>query len=180
MPAVVALLRGVNVGGRNKLSMNDLRRIAADCGFEQVRTYIQSGNIVFDTSEVDMRALAQRLRQQIGKDAGLAPEVTLRTRAELVQAIADSPFPQRGLDANFCHIVFLLDGDEPPSLAGLDVAAYAPDEAVLVGRELHLYLPDGMGRSKLAADVGRRRQLAGTARNWRTVTTLLAMADEVA
>jgi uncharacterized protein (DUF1697 family) len=182
MPAAVALLRGINVGGRAKLPMADLRRMAQTCGFEQVRTYIQSGNMVFVTAETDMGKVAELLQRRIAEETGMHGEVAVRTRDELDRCIADNPFLQSGVDAAHCHVVFLLDGVEKEAGAAfgkLDLPSYAPDEAELAGREVYMHMPNGLGRSKLAADLGRARGLAGTARNWRTVTKLSSMLGEL-
>jgi uncharacterized protein (DUF1697 family) len=169
----VALLRAVNVAGSGRLAMADLRRIAVRCGFAEPRTYIQSGNLVFraagDPGRV-RRALADGLRE----DAGLDTAIVLRTRQQIQAVVARNPFPDA--DPRHLHVTFLLD---PPG-AGLDpdtLGRYAPESAILDG-ELYLHLPDGMGRSRLAADLARRPALAGTSRGWRTVTALAELARE--
>ena len=105
--------------------------------------------------------------------------MVVRTRSQLAKVVRDSPFLARGEDEAHLHVVF-TDGPAAAAVAALDLAAYAPEEAIAVGKELHLLLPNGVGRSKLAADLGRQKGTVGTTRNWRTVTTLLAMADEAA
>jgi uncharacterized protein (DUF1697 family) len=175
---LVALLRGINVGGRGKLPMADLRAIAEDLGYQDVATYIQSGNLVLSTS-TSASTVARDLAAAIAAGTSVAPAVLVRTRSQLAKVVRESPFLARGEDEAHLHVVF-TDGPAAPAAARLDLAAYAPEEAIARGKELHLLLPNGIGRSKLAADLARQKGPVGTTRSWRTVTTLLAMADEAA
>lgn len=181
MPRVVVmvvLLRGVNVGGKNRLAMAELRQIATGCGYEGARTYIQSGNLVLVAPEgATTEAVAEDLRAAIDSGTSVAPDVVVRTRDELAAVVSDTPFEDG--DPGCRHVVFLA-GTADASLAGVDLEPYAPEEAVALGRQLHLFLPWGVGRSPLATDLTRRMGRAGTMRNWRTVTKLLAMAEELA
>ncbi len=174
---MVALLRGINVGGKNRLPMATLREIAHGCGYDDVRTYIQSGNLVLRSTESPQR-VSERLRAAITDATGLTPAVMIRTRAEMQTVVDGNPYLARSDDPTHHHVVFGDHGLED-ALTEFDPDRYAPESATAVGRDVYLFLPDGMGRSKLAVDVGRRKSLEGTARNWRTVTTLLAMCDEL-
>jgi uncharacterized protein (DUF1697 family) len=179
MAVMVALLRGINVGGRGTLPMRELRDIVVGCGYEDVSTYIQSGNVVLTSSERDPDRVARKIRAAIAGATDVDPQVVVVTRTELAGVVAKSPLLARGLDAAHLHVVFL----ETPAKAALrlvDLERYAPETAAATGRQLHLFLPGGLGRSKLAADLARRMGANGTTRNWRTVTKLLAMADELA
>ena len=179
MDALIALIRGINVGGRTKLAMADLRKAAETCGLEDVSTYIQSGNLVArDPMRRSAAAVADALRSAIASSGGIDPTVMVRTRRQLAATVDRSPFLARGADPALLHVVF-LDGKGATALRGFDVARYSPEEAVAVGSEIHLLLPGGVGRSKLAADLTRHSAGNGTMRNWRTVTKLLAMAEEV-
>jgi uncharacterized protein (DUF1697 family) len=175
---MVALLRGVNVGGRGKLPMADLRAIAEDLGYGEVATYIQSGNLVLTTS-ASAATVARDLAAAIAAGTSVAPAVVVRTRSQLAKVVRDSPFLARGEDEGHLHVTF-TDGPASAAVAGLDLAPYAPEEATAIGKELHLFLPNGLGRSKLAADLSRQKGTVGTTRSWRTVTKLLAMADDAA
>lgn len=175
---MVVLLRGVNVGGKGKLPMADLRAVATELGYGDVVTYIQSGNLVLSTSD-SSAAVAQDLAQAIAASSSVAPAVVVRTRPQLAKVVAANPYLQRGGNPAHLHVVF-TEGPAQPALATRDLAAYRPEEATAIGKELYLLLPNGVGRSKLAADLGRQKAALGTMRNWRTVTTLLAMADEAA
>lgn len=178
MTVMVVLVRGINVGGRSKLAMADLRAVAEGCGFEQVRTYIQSGNLVCTTSQRSSKAVAEQLQAALAASTELQPAVMARTRDELAAAIEDNPFLRRGEDPAHLHVTFLGTG-ETASLGAVDVAAYAPEEAAVVGAQLYLFLPNGLGRSKLAVDLAKLKGPPGTTRNWRTTTKMLALADEL-
>ncbi len=174
--AMVALLRGINVGGHGKLPMADLREIVAGCGYTDVRTYIQSGNVVFASPRGDSAAVARTLRDAVAAGSDVTPEVVVRSRDELAGVIDRNPFLARGEDPGALHVVF-LGGSGRVSLGIDDPARYAPDEVIVDGHEVFLFMPNGLGRSKLAADVDRRLKPSGTTRNWRTVTKLAEMAD---
>jgi len=178
MTLMVALLRGVNVGGHGTLPMADLRAIATDLGYGDVATYIQSGNLVLSSSTA-AATVARELADAIAAATSVSPAVMVRTRRQLAKVVHDSPLLARGEDAAHLHVLF-TDGPATAAVAGLELDRYAPEEAIPVGKELHLLLPGGVGRSRLAIDLGRRKGAAGTMRSWRTVTTLLAMVDEAA
>ncbi len=174
MPVVVALLRGVNVGGKGRLAMADLKQAVEGAGHEDVRTYIQSGNVVLRSSETSTSTLAAGLRRSIAAATGLDTDIFVRTLDELAAVVDANPFP----GSSDVHVVFTAE-DPGPSLAGLDLAPYAPEEAVAIGPHVYLHLPGGIGRSRLAADLARRAGPAGTTRGWRTVVALLDLARQV-
>jgi uncharacterized protein (DUF1697 family) len=176
---IVAFLRAVNVGSGRKLPMADLREVAAGCGIDDARTYIQSGNLVGRTKARSTKTVARALEQAIAELGGVAPDVAVRTRAELAEVVSRSPFLARGEDPAHLHVLFMM-GEGKATVGLADTDAYLPEEVIAVGRELHVLLPDGVGRSKLAVVLGKPKGPRGTLRNWRTVTALLAMADELA
>lgn len=174
MARYVVLLRGINVGGQGKLPMAQLRALCADAGGGHVATYIQSGNAVL-TSEAAPEVLAAELGARIEAAAGFAPEVLVRTVDELEAVIAGNPFPEEA-DPTKLVVAFLRTPPAPGAFDAVDLAAFAPEEAVLGDRHLYLHLPDGQGRAKLPIALGRAGGVAATARNWRTVTVLAEMA----
>jgi len=175
----VALLRAVNVGGRGTLSMAAVRSAVEGLSHTGVRTYLQSGNVVFAAKgRAGEDALSRALGDAIEQATGRRPDVLLRRASDMAAVVAANPFVARGADPAHLHVVFLPRPDAT-ALDGVDLARYAPEEAELRGRELYLLLPGGIGRSKLAADLARRDPGAGTTRNWRTVTALAAMAGEI-
>ena len=169
MARYVALLRGVNVGGRS-LPMAELARVVEGLGHRDVRTDIQSGNVVFGaTGKVDVPALERAIGERFSLDVGVA----LRSAAELRRVIDRNPFPDA--EVTKLHVGFLLAKPPAGTTRALDGAPYAPEEFVLQGSEVYLHLPNGMGRAKLPVYLGRRLPVAATYRNWRTVTTLAEM-----
>ena len=126
MTAYAALLRGVNVGGNNKLAMETLRTISSGCGFGDVATYIQSGNVVF-TSRLGAAKVATALQDAILAETGIDARVVVRTAAELAAVASDNPFLARGVDEKLVHVSFLYP-ESTPTLAAVDAQVYAPDE----------------------------------------------------
>ncbi len=186
MPSYVALLRGINVGGRNRVAMADLRLVAESLGHTQVSTYIQSGNLIFTSPEASVSTLADALEREIARALPVRPAVVVLSRADLAQVIADNPFPGE-TDPRYLHAVFRRTEMTPDAIAAIAAARESAqakgsrDEAIVVGRTLFLSTPDGLGRSELAARLARSSgQAAGTTRNWATVTRLLSMLDAAA
>jgi uncharacterized protein (DUF1697 family) len=187
VPTHVALLRGINVGGHNRVAMADLRRVVASLGHTDVATYIQSGNVVLSTDETDTAALARAIERAIADALGVRPRVVVLSRDELARSVDDNPYPDEP-NPKLVHAIFLSE-DPGPDLVERVAAAQRQaarnggrDTAELVGRTLFLHTPDGYGRSELAAlltrgDSGNSAGATGTARNWATVTKLLAMCD---
>jgi uncharacterized protein (DUF1697 family) len=183
VPTHVALLRGINVGGRNKVAMAELRALMTELGHADVATYIQSGNAVFTSTQADTAKLADQLEQAIADRLNVPCGVVVISRDELQQVIEDNPFPAED-NPKAVHAVFRraeLTGEEQAKVAQATERARAKgcqDEAVIVGRTMFLHTPDGLGRSELSAQLARTAaSKTGTARNWATVHKLRAMLD---
>jgi uncharacterized protein (DUF1697 family) len=183
MTRYAALLRGINLGGRNKVAMADLRQLAAALGHAEVATYIQSGNLVFSSDDEDAIALADALEAEIARSLGVRSAVVVLSREALAQVIADNPFPQES-DPRALHAVFHrepISAERIAAVAAAEEKARAKgcrDQAAVVGATLFMRTPDGLGRSELAAQLARSvTKTEGTARNWATVNRLLAMLD---
>jgi uncharacterized protein (DUF1697 family) len=170
VPTVVGLLRGVNVGGRT-LPMAELREVVDSLGFDDVRTYIQSGNVLFSAPRSPKPAV---LEEAIERRFGLAVDVMLRSAAELRRVIERNPFPDA--ERSRLHVGFMAKKPPPKDVAALDEDAFVPERFAVVGAELYLHLPGGMGRSKLPDYVLRRLKVPTTLRNWNTVTKLAELA----
>jgi uncharacterized protein (DUF1697 family) len=181
MPVIVSLLRGVNLGGHRKVKMEDLRALYESLGFTDVRTYINSGNVLFRTGGRDLLRLGRRIEDTIESACSFRSDVVLRTPADLRQVIAVNPFAARpGLDASRLAIHFLAA--DPGAAARRQVLALetAPEELHIDGRELYIYYTNGMARPKLSlALVEKTLQTCGTSRNWNTVRKLLEMAENM-
>ncbi len=180
MTAIICLLRGVNVGGHNMIKMDALRALCESLGHCSVQTYVQSGNVVFQTSERDPIKIGAKIEAAIEKKLGFRPDVILRTAAEMSEVIARSPFAKRkGIEPNKLIVTFLAD--EPSAEVKAAVLGLKPDpeEIQMRERELYIYFPEGSGRSKLVPVLSRVLKNKGTARNWNTVVKLLEMAEKV-
>lgn len=175
MPSYVALLRGINVGGRHVVRMAELRSLLEGIGLQDVRTYIQSGNVVFRSDASDRTELARRIAQTVEAAHGFAPDVMVRTVAELASALHASPYPDT--DPKRVHLWFLAEAPADPDLASLDAVATPSERFACIGDVFHLHAPEGIGRSKLADRVERALGVPATARNARTVGAILALAD---
>jgi uncharacterized protein (DUF1697 family) len=174
--AYVAMLRGINVGGKNKLPMADLRAACEELGLVGARTYIQSGNIVFDSAK-KADALAVALEDHLRAHFGLAVPITIRTRQELAKVIDRNPFVKKGRPVEELHVSFLSAAPGKAELARLAERRADPDEFAADGTHLYLWCPGGYGNSSLGNPVVERAlKVSSTTRNWRTVTTLAAMA----
>ena len=179
MNTIIALLRGINVGGHNKLPMKDLKTVLAKLGLTDVQTYIQSGNVVFQNGRTDLPALAQEMSAAIGKSHGFAPQIMLLSLAELVTAVSRNPFPATDEQHKTLHFYFLESAPPNPDLASLEALKSATEQFTLIDSVFYLHAPDGIGRSKLAVKVERALGVPATARNWRTVNKLLEMGTAV-
>jgi uncharacterized protein (DUF1697 family) len=177
MKTYVALLRGINLGARNKVPMPELKSALESLGFEDVVTYIQSGNVVFRSSSGGAKEIAARIEQRIEEVFGLSIAVVLRTPAELKSIAQSNPFLRRETDLTKLHAVFLKSRPSAKAIAQLDPERSTPDEFSVRGHEIYLHLPNGFGRSKLTLDYFERRLgVDATARNWKTVVKLLELA----
>ncbi len=179
MTRYVALLRGVNVGGRTKVGMADVRHIFAELGHSDVQTYLQSGNVIFTAAVERSSNLAQDIEQRMAQEVGVTTTVLLRTESDLAEVVAANPLLDRESDFAKLHVTFLADAPEPERAARLETPAGQPDQLTLVGREVYLHCPNGYGKTKLHNTyIEKRLGVAATTRNWKTVTNLRDLASE--
>lgn len=171
----IGLLRGINVGGHHKLPMRDLVRTMEGVGCADVRTYIQSGNVVF-AHEGDADEIAERVGTAIEAGHGFRPALLLLSAAELAALIAANPFPEAAAAPRTLHCWILPAPPPSPDLAMLAGLQARTERMALEGRVFYLHAPDGIGRSRLAAQVERALGMPATARNWRTVTAVAELA----
>jgi len=187
MATHIALLRGINVGGRNKVAMAELRDVVAGLGHTGVSTYIQSGNVVFTSDEADTEALGKALAEAIAARLGVTPSVIVLSCEELAGVVRDNPYAGEP-NPKLIHAVFFRGPVPPGSAEAIEAGQQRAaergsgrDSARIVGTTLYLHTPDGFGRSELALYLLSRSAspcAAGTARNWATVTKLLALCDD--
>lgn len=175
MTTWIVLLRGVNVGGRHKLPMAALRVLLAEVGFQNVRTYIQSGNVVLDSQHGDRDSVARSVRDAIEGRFGFAPHTFVLDADTLDAAIAANPFAQGGQDPKAVHFFFLAEPDPTADLDGLRELATQGEEFALTERVLYLHTPNGFGRSRLVERLPRYVHTDTTARNLRSVRAIRAL-----
>ncbi len=173
----IALLRGINVGGRNKLPMKSLVAIFQRAGCAEVRTYIQSGNVVYKAPKEVAAGVPSAVSGAIEKTLSLKVPVVTRTAAELSRIVASNPFMTTGVDTKALHIAFLSETPAEARLAGLDPDRSPPDTFRLQGREIYLFCPNGLARTRLTNDYfDKTLSLTSTIRNWNTVQRLQVMS----
>ena len=176
MTTYIALFRGINVGGKNLISMKALTEILETRGYVDVRTYIQSGNVLFKNYHSKVENFSQEVGKAIKSSYGFESDIMILDVKELKKAINANPFPT---DHPKClHLYFLAKTPKQPDFEGLNRIKSESEKFELIGKVFYLYAPDGVGRSKLAAGVERLVGVRATARNWNTITVLLEMASE--
>jgi uncharacterized protein (DUF1697 family) len=180
LAAFVALLRGINVGANKRMKMDALRQSFAGIGLNGAKTYLQSGNVIFPADGVDEAELAPRIEAAIEKSFGFHSHVILRGTAEMRRTVASNPFGERGnLDAAKLAVIFLRTPPSPAQRNTLLKIEPATEEIHVLHSELYIYYPDGMGKSKLTGGaIEKALGNIGTARNWRSVTNILALLEE--
>jgi uncharacterized protein (DUF1697 family) len=173
----VALLRGINLGSLNKVPMKELRAVFEDMGHEGVRTYLQSGNVVFDARSSSPKKLAAKIEDAVFEAFDVKSSVILRTSRELQRAAQANPFQMEGAKPSSLQVMFLADRPASAAVKTLDADRSLPDQFRVKGREIYLWLPNGAARSKLTNDYFEKRLgTHATARNWNTVTKLLDLS----
>ncbi len=178
MTTYIAFLRGINVGGKNRLPMAELKAYLEGAGFRKVRTYIQSGNIVFEHATAATPALADQIGDVVASAKGFRPAVVVIDRAALEAAITGNPFPgDEALDKTL-HLYFLSERPTAPDFEKLDAIKGRTESYRLKDAVFYLHTPDGFGRSKLAQRVEKLLGVNATARNWRTVHKVMELASE--
>jgi uncharacterized protein (DUF1697 family) len=179
MTAQIALLRGVNVGGHNRIPMAELRGLLADLGYPDARTLVQSGNIVLRAG-ISPDGLAGELEGAIADRFGVRTPVVVRTRAELAAVVALDPLGEVANEHKLYQVSFLSREPDPHAMAKIAQEDFAPERFVHVGREIYAWHPEGIHSSRLARMLSDKRLgVVATARNWKTTTKLLEMADEL-
>jgi uncharacterized protein (DUF1697 family) len=172
------LLRGINLGQRNRVAMPALRELLTAAGFKDVRTYVQSGNVVLG-SGASPENVARKCAQAISSELGLEIDVVVRTRDELAEVVARNPLKEIAANPKRYQVSFLSAELADDVVAKLESVRVEPERFTVIGREVYAWHPDGVARSKLWTSLaGKGLGVTATSRNWTTVTTLLSMADE--
>ena len=179
MKTYIALLRGINVGGRNSLPMKALTALLEDLGCMNIKTYIQSGNVVFHSPKESAAQSPKAISTEIKKRHNFEPRVLILEVKDLQRAIAMNPFPDAESDPKSLHVSFLDTPPPDPDLNKLESLKTASEQFQLIGRVFYLHAPDGVGRSKLAANAEKFIGVSMTGRNWRTVAKIAEMVKEL-
>jgi uncharacterized protein (DUF1697 family) len=178
MRTYIALFRGINVGGKNALPMKDLRSIFERLGASNVKTYIQSGNVVFQSESKDMPGFSNRLAIAIREGHGFEPHILVIEPSDVETAITNNPFREAESEAKSLHLGFLAFAPKNPDLKKLESLKKDSERFSLIGRIFYLHAPEGIGRSKLAARSEKLLGVPMTDRNWNTVCKLKEMATQ--
>jgi uncharacterized protein (DUF1697 family) len=181
MAVIVSMLRGVNVGGHNKIKMDALRALYESLKLRDAKTYVQSGNVIFRTEERDLPRLTKRIEDGIERKFRFRPDVILRTAAEMREVIAKNPFAKRhGIEPSKLLVSFLASDPGEEARERVRQMKCAPEELRIEGRELYIYFPNGIGRSKLSPGaLEKALKTAGTGRNWNSVTKMLEIGERL-
>jgi len=176
MQVWIALFRGINVSGKNIVPMADLRALMSNIGFEGAKTYIQSGNLVFQSAD-DNVTIRKKITDAVADKFGFEPRLMLLSVEAINRAIHNNPFPAGEADPKTLHLYFLNEAPENTDLAAMAGWKIDSEAYELQGDVFYLHAPDGIGRSKLAERVERLLGVGATARNWRSVSKILALAQ---
>jgi uncharacterized protein (DUF1697 family) len=181
MTVLISMLRAVNVGGHAKIKMEALRALYSSLKFENPQTYVQSGNVIFKTSERNQEAVAKRIQKAVEKQFGCCPEVILRTTEEFRAVVAKNPFAKHsGIEPGKLLVTFLAIDPGDKARETLRNQNFQPEELHVSGRELFIYFPNGAGKSKLPwRRIDKILQTRGTARNWNSVMKMLELAEQM-
>jgi uncharacterized protein (DUF1697 family) len=181
MAVIIAMLRGVNVGGHNKIKMEELRGLCKTLKLRDACTYVQSGNLIFRTDERDLELLTKRLQNAIERKFGFRPDVVLRTAAEMREVIGRNPFAKRhGIEPNRLLVTFLASEPDAEAREKAARVETAPEELRMDRREVYIHFPNGMARPKVSwPTIERILKTSGTGRNWNSVTKMLEIAEQL-
>ncbi len=174
MTRFVSLFRGINVGGHQAIRMNELKDLYESQGFKDVVTYIQSGNVVCTGDDADLAQLSRHIEDGFAQRFGFHAQVIVRTSAELQEIIANNPFQNQPMkESKWVVVLFLATRPESTAQEDLQKAYSGPEEFYLIGQELYIYYPNGIGRSKLTLTlIEKKLKTVGTGRNWNTILQL--------
>jgi len=175
----VMLLRGINVGGNNIVPMKQLTSMLNTVGCENVRTYIQSGNVLLQHAQSDGETLAQNITMKMQQTFGFEPKILLLTLEQFQQAVSNNPFVLAQAEPKTLHLFFLTNPVTELNTEKLNSLKKINEEFKLINQVFYLHAPDGIGRSKLAEKAESILAVPTTARNWNTVSKLLSLADQI-
>ena len=177
MKTWITLFRGINVGGNNVLPMAELKEDLETLKLKNVRTYIQSGNVVFDATAKTVASISKKIKKRIEERHGFEPKILILSQDELAAAVEANPFPKAQSDPKTLHFFFLAESTSDSNMDAIESARKATESFKLTDCVFYLHAPEGIGRSKLAANVEKHLGVTTTARNFRTVEKLMTMVE---
>ena len=177
MNTLISMLRGINVSGKNTIRMEELRELYETLDFKKVQTYVQSGNVIFETSDTNPSELATKIEKKIKQKFTFDVPVFIRTKSVFEKLIENHPF--LGKDPTKLHVTFLSDKPTKPPLEEIRAATTEDEEFSIIGKEIYLFCPSGYGNTKLSNNFFERKlNVRATTRNWKTVNTLFSLAQK--
>jgi uncharacterized protein (DUF1697 family) len=176
----IALLRGINIGSKNRIKMADLRTIFESMGYENVKTYLQSGNVIFDADSDNETKIADRIEKKINKTFGFSVNIIIRTESELKDIVNNNPFIEENrTEIDKFHVTFLKEKPDKETVLNLDLNNNENEKFEVIGREVYLHLPNGYSRTKLTNNTFEKKlKTIATTRNWKTATKLLELSKK--
>ena len=182
METIISILRGINVGGINKIPMVELKAHFEKAGFKNVTTYIQSGNVVFSADKKEINSLSEKIQQLIFKKYGFTVPVIIRAVGEMESIINKNPMlKMKGIDVEKLHVTFLSAYPSEQALDKIKAYNYKPDEFIIIDREVFISCPNGYGNTKLSNTFFENKlKVTATTRNWRTVNELVRLGKTIA
>jgi uncharacterized protein (DUF1697 family) len=178
MNTYIALFRGINVGGNNILPMKELRTLLGELGLQNVNTYIQTGNVVFQSDSVAPAEIVTKIQSCVNERYGFKPEILLLEFEEMEEVIRTNPFSEDVSNSSRLYLSFLISEPGNPDLEELESIKKESEQFALKNNVFYLHAPDGIGRSKLAAKTEKLLGVSITRRNWRTVQKIMDMVDD--
>jgi len=177
MKKFIALLRGINVSGQKKIKMSDLKLLIEDIGFHDVETYIQSGNVIFTSKERWNEKLKSKISSGIKRKFGFDVQIIILTPKEIESTIKNNPFIKKKKEIEKLYVTFLSDTPTKENVQKLNSTDYSPEEYLIDGNLIYLFLPNGAGKAKLSNNLFEHKlKVTGTTRNWKTITALSELA----
>lgn len=171
----IALLRGINVGGQKKIKMIDLQNIFKSLSFENVKTYIQSGNVIFDSESTDIINLTNEIKKKINENLGFSVETIIRTAEEIRNIVNNNPFiKEPNIELDKLHVIFLSDIPNPSTVMLLDIRKEENEKFLIISKVVYLYCPNGYGKTKLNNSMFEKKlKTVATTRNWKTLNNIV-------
>lgn len=181
MNTYISLLRGINVNGQKLIKMDALKKACTEIGLENVRTYIQSGNLIFESPSENSISISESISRKIHEDFGFDVPVITITKKELEQVIAANPFSKKSsMDSTFFHVAFLSEAPSSQSIESLQEIEVKADEFAFIGKAMYLYCPDGYSNSRLTNGfLEARLKVTATTRNWKTTNELFRIVSGI-